>query len=40
MLVEPLDGDETEYESDQEGISTREHQGYDQRQTKQSEKIE
>ena len=40
VLVEPQDGEETEYESDQEGISTREHQGYDQRQTKQSQKIE
>ena len=40
VLVEPADGDETEYESDQESIATKDQQSYDQRQTRQSQKIE
>ena len=40
VLVEPAGGEETEYESDQEGISTKEHQGYDQRQDRLNQKVE
>ncbi len=40
VLVEPADGEETEYESDQESIGTKYYQSYDQRQTRQSQKIE